>query len=85
MIKGGFNPYSKSISKRLFKTFTYKSKKRSKSRKAVMSHDGRRVNKLAMRVSKLRAEQFPRRKGKGKKDVKSHKKRQFPRRKTSKK
>lgn len=33
MIKGGFNPYSKSFSKKLFKTLRYKSKKRSKSRK----------------------------------------------------
>ncbi len=33
MIKGGFNPYSKSISKKFFKTFTYKSKKKYKSRK----------------------------------------------------
>ena len=28
MIKGGFNPYSKSFSKKFFKTFTYKSKKK---------------------------------------------------------
>jgi len=62
MIKGGHNPYSKSLSKRLFKTIiykskTYKSKKRNKSRKAkgkknktkraVRSHNGRPVNKLA--------------------------------------
>ena len=35
------------------------------TRKAVRSHDGRQVNKLATRVSKLRAGQFPRRKAKG--------------------
>lgn len=45
------------------KTKKRKSKKR-KSKKAVRSHDGRPVNKLAARVSKLRAGQFPRRKSK---------------------
>jgi len=41
-----------------------KSKRRRKSKKAVRSHDGRPVNKLATRVSKLRAGQFPRRRTK---------------------
>tara|TARA_Y100001980_G_C14527562_1_gene303180 strand:- start:1285 stop:1608 length:324 start_codon:yes stop_codon:yes gene_type:complete len=45
------------------KTKKRKSKK-TKSKKAVRSHDGRPVNKLAQRVSKLRAGQFPRRKSK---------------------
>ena len=47
MIKGGFNPYSKSFSKKLFKTFTYKSKKRSKSRKGK----GKK-NKTRRKISK---------------------------------
>ena len=47
-----------------------KTLKNRKTKNAVRSHDGRPVNKLAARVSKLRAGQFPRRKTK--KAVRSH-------------
>tara|TARA_Y100001970_G_C14214851_1_gene849045 strand:- start:133 stop:573 length:441 start_codon:yes stop_codon:yes gene_type:complete len=49
------------------KTLKNRKTKNRKTKKAVRSHDGRPVNKVATRVSKLRVGQFPRRKTKNRK------------------
>ena len=63
----GFRYYDRNTGYVYRTGFGKKKTKKRKSKKAVRSHDGRPVNKLATRVSKLRAREewpLPRRKSK---------------------